>query len=352
MGNLTRKDAIPRRTFIRNTTLSALAIGAGVHKLAIEMAAQEATSIVIDCHVHFVRGAFPGRGAEAHYTWHEYNGDLFVAEMDRAGVHKGLLKTYSWKDLQYVTLERLPASFGRGQEAVNTTEEYMVEWAKKYTDRLLWMDVFNPKDDDMDQWKEKIKDPLLKGLSFYPTNFYPSGHSLSHRYYIEILEQAVEQGKKPVMITFEQTEKEQRAPRLKEWVDLVKRFGSDVHWDVMHGGYWRRGPGQMDKKPLVETVQELNEEYNNVWFGTAGERSEYPYVAWQEKVHELAEEIGYDKIMWSSDWPYVDRDHKYFQLIEAVRRHGRWLSHREKEWFLGENAARFMNLSEAKPLAR
>lgn len=346
MTEESRKGGIPRRTFVRNATLSLLAVGAGLHKVTTKIAAQEAKNIVIDCHVHLVRKAFPGRGLQAHYTWHEYDGDLFVAEMNRAGVDKGLLKSYSPKDLQYVTLQQLPG----GMNALDTSEEYMVQWAKKYPDRLLWMDVFNPKDDDMAHWREKIKDPLLKGLSFYPTNFYPSGFALTHRYYIEILDLAVEQGKKPVMITFEQTRKEQREARLKDWVEHVRRFGSKVHWDVMHGGYWLRGPGQLDRKPLIEAVQELNGEYNNIWFGTAGEREEYPYTEWQEKVHALAEEIGFDKIMWASDWPYVDANHKYFQLVEAVRRHAEWLSQREKAWFLGENAARFMNLPEAKPL--
>ncbi|MBI3948861.1 MAG: amidohydrolase [Acidobacteria bacterium] len=347
MTRVAHSDRMPRRTFLRHTAVSLLAMTARVPKRVTEVAAQEAKSIVIDCHVHLVRKAFPGRGLQAHYTWHEYDGDLFVAEMNRAGVDKGLLKSYSPKDLQYVTLQTLPG----GASALDTSEEYMVQWAKKYPERLLWMDVFNPKDDDMNQWKEKIKDPLLKGLSFYPTNFYPSGYGLTHRYYIEILELAIEQGKKPVMITFEQTPPDQRTARLKDWVELVRRFGPKLHWDVMHGGYWRRGPGQLDRKALVEAVQELNAEYNNVWFGTAGERDEYPYIEWQEKVHALAEEIGNDKIVWASDWPYVDAFHKYFQLIEAVRRHADWLSQREKQWFLGENAARFMNLPEAKPWA-
>lgn len=299
--------------------------------------------LVIDCHVHLTKRAFPTRGREAHYSWHEYDGDLIVAEMNRAGVDLGLLKSYSTKDLSYVTLK------GR-ETALDTSEEYMLEAARKFPDRLLWMDVFNPKDDDMVQWKTKIKDPLLKGLAFYPTNFYPSGHGLSHRYYIDILDMAVEQQKKPVMITFEQTPEDERATRLKAWVELVRRYGRSIHWDVMHGAYWRRGPGMLERRAFVEAAQDLNAEFDNIWVGTAGEREEYPYYAWQEKVHTLADEIGFEKIMWAADWPYVDANHKYFQLVDAIRRHASWLSETEKSWYLGENAARFMNLAAAKPL--
>ena len=160
----------------------------------------------------------------------------------------------------------------------------------------------------------------------------------------------VEQQKKPVMITFEQTPKDERATRLAAWVELVRRYGRNIHWDVMHGAYWRRGPGMMERRAFVETAQDLNAEFDNIWIGTAGRREEYPYHAWQGKVHALAEEIGFHKIMWTSDWPYVDAHHKYFQLVDAIRRHASWLSKTEKSWYLGENAARFMNLAAAKPL--
>ena len=138
---------------------------------------------------------------------------------------------------------------------------------------------------------------------------------------------------------------------MKSWVGLVRRFGSNINWTVQHGGYWWRGElGMLDRRPLVAAVQDLNDQFGNIWFETAGEREEYPFVAWQEKVHALAEEIGYDRIMFASDWPYVDATTKYFELVDAVRKHADWLSSREKRWFLGENAARFMTLAEAKPL--
>lgn len=334
---------VTRRTFLQTASGFLAALPAAARA---QVPAAEPHSMVIDCHVHLVRRAFPTRGPEAHYAWHEYNASLFVAEMDRAGVHKGLLKSYSPQDLQYVTLKSLPG----GLNALDTSEEYMFQEAERFPDRLLWMDVFNPKDDDMVRWKTKIKHPLLRGLAFYPTNFYPSGHGLGHARYVEILELAVQEKKKPVLITFEQTQPEERAARLKDWVALVRRFGRDLNWAVQHGAYWRRGPGMLDRRSFVDAVQALNSEYDNIWVETAGEREEYPYVDWQEKVHALADEVGFEKIMWASDWPYVDAKHKYFQLIDAVRRHGSWLSETEKRWYLGENAARFMSLAEAKPL--
>ncbi len=332
-----------RRAFLQRSSAFVAALATAGRS---QVEAAETRSVVIDCHVHLVRKAFPTRGLDAHYSWHEYNGDLFVAEMDRAKVNMGLLKSYSPQDLQYVTLKSLPG----GLDALDTSEEYMRQAAEKYPDRLLWMDVFNPKDDDMLQWKTKITNPLLKGLAFYPTNFYPSGHGLTHRHYLEILELAVAQQKKPVLITFEQTQPDQRATRLKEWVELVRRFGRNLNWAVQHGAYWRRGPGMLERHAFVDAARALNAEFDNIWVETAGERDEYPYVDWQEKVHALANEIGFEKIMWASDWPYVDAKHKYFQLIDAVRRHGAWLSEVEKRWYLGENAARFMNLPDAPAL--
>jgi predicted TIM-barrel fold metal-dependent hydrolase len=338
----TNENAVSRRKFLAGTSGFLAALPA----MARAQAPAESEGIVIDCHVHLVKRAFPTRGLEAHFAWHEYGGDLFVAEMKRAHVDKGLLKSYSPKDLQYVTLKSLPG----GMNALDTSEEYMFAAAEKYPDQLLWMDVFNPKDDDMAVWKTKINHPLLKGLAFYPTNFYPSGHGLSHQFYIDILEMAVAARKKPVLITFEQTPPAERDVRLKEWVALVKRFGSNINWAVQHGAYWRRGPGMLERHAFVEAVRGLNAQFDNIWVETAGERDEYPYVDWQEKVHALADEVGFEKIMWASDWPYVDAQHKYFQLVDAVRRHADWLSKTEKRWYLGENAARFMTLADAKPL--
>ena len=155
----------------------------------------------------------------------------------------------------------------------------------------------------------------------------------------------------PVLITFEQTPADEQEARLSHWVQLVKRFGKTLHWCLNHGGYWARGArraGQLNKPALVETVQDLNAQFDNVWFETGEHRDgEYPFRPWQTKVHQLGEEIGFDKICFGSDWPYVDVDTKYFQLFDAVRNHSDWASQRQKTWFLGENAARFMVLPEA-----
>src|SRR3990170_5047190 len=156
--NVRQERDISRRAFIRNASLAALTVAVGGHKLVNQAVAQENKSIAIDCHTHLVRKVGPTFGLTAHYTWHEYNGDLLVAEMDRAGIDKALLKSYSSQDLQYVTGKVFPGGIKPGGGGLDTSEEYMVSYARKYPDRLLWMDVFNPKDDDMNEWREKIKD--------------------------------------------------------------------------------------------------------------------------------------------------------------------------------------------------
>jgi predicted TIM-barrel fold metal-dependent hydrolase len=305
-------------------------------------------SIVIDCHTHLLKKAFPFAGLTAHFGWHEFGGDLLIAEMDRAGVDKAIVKCYSPTDLQYVNAKAWPG----GISTFDTGESFVLPFIRKYPGRLLWMDVFNPKDDDMQEWPEKIKDPDLIGLALFPTNFYPSGHTLIHDNYIRVFELSIEQGKKPATITFEHTPNDQQENRLADWVKLVRRFGKKLNWCVLHGGYWNRGSGrrwgQLHRRSLVPAIQELNAEFDNVWIETADHQDdEYPFLDWQERTNQLVEEFGYDKICWGTDWPYAEWTTKYFELVEAVRRHGWWASQKQKQWYLGENAARFLNLPEA-----
>ena len=60
--------------------------------------------MVIDTEVHIVHRVYlreinPTRSLTEPYSWHSHDGDLLVAEMDRAGVDQAFLISYTAQDV-------------------------------------------------------------------------------------------------------------------------------------------------------------------------------------------------------------------------------------------------------------
>jgi hypothetical protein len=121
----------------------------------------------------------------------------------------------------------------------------------------------------------------------------------------------------------------------------------------MHGG--NVPPDAPDAPLFFETVRARS----NVWVSTAPIESptpgdgpigwsdgwEYPFRNHLEMLRKLAEGVGHDRVMWATDWPWMEHYFSYPQAVDSIRKHADFWTEDEKAQFLGENAARFLELS-------
>jgi predicted TIM-barrel fold metal-dependent hydrolase len=74
---------------------------------------------------------------------------------------------------------------------------------------------------------------------------------------------------------------------------------------------------------------------------------DYPYPEAQALIRSFRERFGAEKMIWGSDMPNVERFCTYRQSLDYVRRYCDFLSGREMDLVLGDNAARLYDLSPA-----
>src|SRR3989304_5183011 len=103
-----------------------------------------------ECHVmRFARSYVNNRGnpmyqMNKHFTWHEHGAELFVAEMNVAGVDKGVLISYDAEDTRWSAEQK-----GYSMEDFSGGRKYTLNEIRKYPDRFLWFNtVKDPKKDD------------------------------------------------------------------------------------------------------------------------------------------------------------------------------------------------------------
>jgi predicted TIM-barrel fold metal-dependent hydrolase len=66
----------------------------------------------------------------------------------------------------------------------------------------------------------------------------------------------------------------------------------------------------------------------------------YPFPNAIRSIQQAKKEVGIQKLMWGSDWPRTMVDFTYGQSLEFLRKESNGLTTREKNFILGENAAR------------
>lgn len=71
---------------------------------------------------------------------------------------------------------------------------------------------------------------------------------------------------------------------------------------------------------------------------------DYPYPEAQELIRGMRDMFGAAKLLWGSDMPNVERFCTYRQCVDYVRRHCTFLSAKEKELILGDNAAELLGI--------
>lgn len=85
-------------------------------------------------------------------------------------------------------------------------------------------------------------------------------------------------------------------------------------------------------------------ENREVW----GRDYEYPYPRHNEIIRKVYEAVGAEKLLWGSDMPNIERSCTYLQCLDLVRLHCDFLSPREKELVLCDNAAALFRIPTTK----
>ena len=300
---------------------------------------------IIDTETHvFKKFAYsrtnPGNPLVNPITWHEHSGDLFVQEMNVAGVDKAICASYDIDDVAWY-LKFLLEDRWVGSGDYEGGAKYTYPFIKKYPDRLVWFDAINPLDENCVEWIEDKVKIGLKGIKWLPA-FYGKGSAVDGPQATKVFETCMKL-KLPVVLSFEEimlNAPYTPAQYLGQLKNLVDRF-PNLKVGLYHAGFGL--PNMLEKKTTIDLVKK----YDNLCMSTAlywTENNEYPFHGYLAVIKELAQQVGVEKLMWATDWPWTEYLCKYSQMVMAVKKHATFLNENEKERFFSGTAKEFLNL--------
>ena len=273
-----------------------------------------------------------------HITWHEHSGDLFIQEMNVAGVDKAICASYDFDDILYGT--ELTVGGWVAPMDYEGGAKYTYQYITKYPDRLIWFDSVDPTEEGCIQWiQDKVKIGL-KGVKWFPPHRKDMavdgpGAMKMHELCVKL--------KLPEVISFEYLTSDARyTPEqyVKQLNNAADHF-PDLKIGLYHAGFGL--PNMLDKEFTIEVVKH----HDNMYMSTAfywTRDNEYPFHGYLSIIKELAERVGVNKMMWATDWPWTEYLCKYSQMVMSVKKHTPFLSESERERFLGGTAVEFLNL--------
>jgi predicted TIM-barrel fold metal-dependent hydrolase len=304
--------------------------------------------MIIDTESHLVYRVFPleinpGRSPIFRATWHEYSGDLFAAEMDRAGVDRTFLISYDAEDiLWYLQLE------GAGMEDCIAGKKYTLEQGvKKHPSRFLWFATLkDPARHGLEPAKQDLDDGAL-GLKIFPAFLQKR---VDDEELLAVYRLCAETNRR-VILSFEDT----RPPETSTVAEFCDQLGRvleefpELQVQLNHAG--ASGPHDPASDPLnaeADVVFRVTERHDNIRLSTAwlgkvwDDESEYPYSKYLQRLERIKDAVGAEKMMWATDWPWLEEFMNYPQAVNAIRRHAHFFSEEERDLFLGDNAHRFV----------
>jgi len=295
----------------------------------------------IDTEVHLFYRAFPPESGfhedrRKLYSWQERNGDLFVAEMDHAGVERAFVISYDGWDMPYYMTAK-----SAGRESFWGGADYCRSWAERYPERLLWfVTLRDPRERTGLEPLERRLDQGARGIKVFPgfleTNI--DDPALMEAYAV-----VRERGGR-VIFGFEDTNRPSTPTTLDVWEAFarVAEAFPDVQFQTNHMGYL--DPRTDEARRMFEIVRAHPNIYvscsclQNMW----EDEHEYPFPRYLERIRLLRDGCGADRIVYGTDWPWLEHLFMYPQLVECVRRHADFMTEKEKELFLHRNARRFL----------
>ncbi len=301
--------------------------------------------MVIDTETHvfyFARSSRDNPDKETirkHYTWHEHDGDLLVAEMDHAGVDKALLISYDAEDTRVAA-----ESVGFGMEDFAGGKKHALRQIHKHPDRLVWISVIKapPYHDSLARVRSEL-DEGAKGFKMFPAFL---GADLSAEPWLEVLRELERQGSR-LLLSYEYLlpGDTRTVPDYLGELDRALAQVPDLPVALLHAGCIDPlSPGADHVVRLVERHPGIvlsNAMPGAVW----DDGCEYPFANLLARVQRLNERVGADRLMWATDWPWFEHEMTYKQSIDCFHKHADFFTTTELEQFLGDTADRFLHSS-------
>jgi predicted TIM-barrel fold metal-dependent hydrolase len=307
--------------------------------------------MVIDTESHvifrvFPRESNPTRPMTFRLSWHEHSGDLFVAEMDRAGVDKAFLINYDGDDIRWY-LEILAENADQN-DMIGGRKYTLESGVKKHPARFLWFSTLKDprRPDTLDRMRRDITDGAL-GMKIFPAHLQLS---LTDPMLVEVYRIVADAGRR-IIFSFEDT-RPPRTPSVEAYYRQLDQVLSDfpeLKVQLNHAG--AGDPRERISDPLnpeVTLIFEVVNRHPNVFLSTAwlgkvwDDESEYPFPRYLERLERLHGGVGVEKLFWATDWPWLEEYQTYQQAVNSIRRHAGFFNDRDKELFLGENAYQFV----------
>jgi predicted TIM-barrel fold metal-dependent hydrolase len=302
-----------------------------------------ARPLVIDTETHvfyFARSSRDNPDKETirkHYTWHEHDGDLLVAEMDHAGVDKTLLISYDADDTRVAA-----ESVGFGMEDFAGGKKHALRQIAKHPDRLIWISVVKGPPLHLDPLA-RVRMELDEGAAGF--KMFPPflDADLTAEPWISVLRELEARGSR-LLLSYEYLLPTEKRSVLDYLGDLDRALDQvpDLPVTLLHAGC-------VDPLlPNADRVVALCERHPNVFLSNAmpgavwDDGCEYPFANLLARVERLNERLGADRLMWATDWPWFEHEMTYKQSIDCFRKHAGFFSPADLEAFLGGTAERFL----------
>jgi predicted TIM-barrel fold metal-dependent hydrolase len=272
-----------------------------------------------------------------HYTWHEHDGDLLVAEMDHAGVDQALLISYDADDTRVAA-----ESVGFGMEDFAGGRKHALRQIAKHPDRLLWISVVKGPPLTADPVARVTADLAAGAVGF---KMFPPflAADLTTSPWIDVLRTLQDAGSR-LLLSYEYLlpgETRSVTDYLDE-LDRALRHVPDLPVALLHAGC-------IDPLlPAADRVVALCDRHPNVVLSNAmpgavwDDGCEYPFANLLARVQRLHARVGADRLMWATDWPWFEHEMTYKQSIDCFRLHAPFLGPGELHDFLGGTAERFL----------
>lgn len=278
----------------------------------------------------------PGYSLHRHYTWHEHNVDLLVAEMDAAGVDQTYLISYDDEDVRWSEEHK-----GYGQGDFAGGRNYTLRGARRYPDRFHWFNTLKRADryDVPSHIDRDIADGAV-GFKLFPAYV---GAKLDSDDWKRIFHHIANKGSR-ILISFE-TLNPPETPSLPEYVDQLDRCltdGAAPPLTLMHAGC--ADPLQ----PIGGVIVDFCRRHPGVYLSMAmpgevwDDGVEYPFPRLLSRAKTLLSTIGSDRLMWATDWPWFTDRFLYRQNVDAFMKHADFMTQRDLDLYMGENALRFL----------
>lgn len=297
--------------------------------------------MIVDAETHPLRWARPARTNPSislvkHFTWAEHPPELLVAEMDGAGVDRAFLISYDAEDIAWSSEQK-----GFTIEDMCGGRKYTLAGLRAFPSRFWWFNaVKDPRRHDAAALVRKDFADGASGIKLFPAYI---ESRLDDPGLLKAFDEVARAGGR-ALISF-QTLRPPKSLSLDEYLDqlpgLLERYPS-MPVALMQAGC------ADPLTPRIQPILDLVRRYGNLYLNTGyvgevwDDDTEYPFANYLRRIEVLVKSVGAERLMWGTDWPWFEDRMKYPQAVDCIRRHAHFMTDKDKAFFLGGTAARFM----------